>query len=89
MPCITSVCMTIVVDDLLTLVLHDLHGGVAQHPAAEEHDGADDHGHHADADGARDEGDHKAQGLPHPVVREGGFLLGREQGSIEGVNLKI
>ena len=86
-----SICVAIVVDDLppLVEVLHVLHGGVAEHPTAEEHDGADDHREDADAEGACDEGDHEAQGLPHPVVREGGFLLGREQGSIEGVNLKI
>ena len=83
--------MAVVVDDLppLVEVLHVLHSGVAEHPTAQEHDGADDHGEDADAEGARDEGDHKAQGLPHPVVREGSFLLGREQGSIKGVDLKM
>ena len=83
--------MTVVVDDLALLVgvLHVLHGGVPEHPAAEEHDGADDHREHADAQGARDEGDHEAQGLPHPVVGECGLLLRGEQGSVKGVNLEI
>ena len=81
--------MAVVVDDLSPLVhtLHVLHGGVAEHPEAKEHDGADDHRKDADAERARDEGDHEAEGLPHPVVGEGGLLLGREQGSVKGVNL--
>ena len=81
--------MTVVVDDLALLVgvLHVLHGGVPEHPAAEEHDGADDHREHADAQGARDEGDNEAQGLPHPVVGEGSLFLGREQSAIQSVDL--
>lgn len=83
--------MTVVVDHLPLLVgvLHVLHGSVPEHSAAEEHDGADNHREHADAQGARDEGDHKAQGLPHPVIGEGGLLLGGEQGSVKSVNLEI
>ena len=46
--------MAVVVDDLPPLVemLHVLHSGVAEHPAAQEHDGADDHGEDADAEGS-------------------------------------
>ena len=81
--------MAVVVDDLppLVEVLHVLHGGVAEHPTAEEHDGADDHGEDADAEGARDEGDHEAQGLPHPVVGEGSLFLGREKSAVQSIDL--
>ena len=83
--------MAVVVVHLLLLpgVLAVLHHEVAEHAEHEEHDDADDLGIDADPQRVGDEGDHEAQGLPHPVVREGSFLLGREQCSIKGVNLKI
>ena len=74
---------------MLILLLCHFHNEVSDHANDEKDNESNDLGEHTDLRGVGDEGYHKSQGLPHPIVGEGGLFIGRKEATIESIDLSL